>query len=1102
MLSCFKDVKRILQCCAAGVLLAVVFVFLTCLPAWGAEKENVYVGDSRTVGMHSAVTGLWFDDMNIREDTGVWVAKCGRASTWFKEVGAPQAQKYLNEGNKNLIILMGCNDMPKTSGADVYIKYLKEHEAEFARKNISVYFVSVNPVGHMNGGTETSYRYLSNAGTCEPFNAYLQKNLPSYVKYIDTYSELVKKGYETSDGLHYKKSTYLDIYNAIQDTISLDSVGISRIACESCNVFDYTYYVGNNADAAKECGTDGSTSSIEHAFRYFVTNGLKKGDQASAYFNINDYMELNSGAAAKNGNDALSCLKEYLSTGYNAGRPTLKEEHATIYYGPYYMSHFEELQNTYGRGNGDADWTGLLKHFLRWGISGGLQASEQFNVHAYKNNYAELRGVYGDSYTGYYHHYEYWGAVAGLNAKDFLEYKPVAIKDGIDYSPVYDFEYFRTKYPDVKKAFGDDDAATLANFVRWGMAGGRQGSEEFNVRYYMHNYPNLKAMYGNDLPKYYLHYITTGKAEGLTADKEIDPEPVTIKDGVDYSPVYDFEYFRTKYPDVKNAFGDDAEATLANFVRWGMAGGRQGSEEFNVRYYRHNYLKLSAEFGDDLPKYYMHYITKGKAEGLVADKEIDPKPITVQNDVDYSPVYDFFYFQKKYPDVRAAFGDDDTATLANFIRWGMESGRQGSEEFNVNYYKENYPQLKSVYGSTLAGYYMHYILWGKEAGLVADRLIEKEPVTVQDDIDYSLVYDYNFFTTKYPDVKAAFGSDDVATLANFVRWGIEGGRQGSENFNLQVYKANYPELVSVYGSVNRGYYLHYIRWGHDGGLNAKTLLSDETGDGALVPAGNEESKAKKGQDESGPQSEVELQGQNAPEDPNEAGKPESAQPQEEAENQDEQQPQEEVENQDGQQPQEEAKGQDELQLQEEMEGQNELHLQEHSQEQINTASESGTASSETAAETSSEETDETKGERFVIGGTGIRLVNLDLTNGSFINYGIDLEYDESWSQGKHDPAYMEYTAAGENGTKSLKISRFDITETDSPESWLESRNIEYDPECASEEKIGTETCTYYQTEETGSFMVFRDTEKMYICTFEGFGSDKAEMLKYFEQAEE
>ncbi len=93
-----------------------------------------------------------------------------------------------------------------------------------------------------------------------------------------------------------------------------------------------------------------------------------------------------------------------------------------------------------------------------------------------------------------------------------------ATKEPIDYSPVFDAEYYYKAYPDLHRNVKNTPAALLAHFTEVGMKEGRSGNASFNVRAYMANNLDLLSIYGaKDLSVYYLHYITAGKAEGRTA---------------------------------------------------------------------------------------------------------------------------------------------------------------------------------------------------------------------------------------------------------------------------------------------------------------------------------------------------------------------------------------------------------------------------------------------------------------------------------------------------------------------------------------------------------------------------------------------------------
>ncbi|SET06484.1 N-acetylmuramoyl-L-alanine amidase [Pseudobutyrivibrio sp. C4] len=91
-----------------------------------------------------------------------------------------------------------------------------------------------------------------------------------------------------------------------------------------------------------------------------------------------------------------------------------------------------------------------------------------------------------------------------------------------------------------------------------------------------------------------------------------------LHNGVDYSAVFDAEFYNKTYPDIKTAFKGDAQKSFQHFCTYGMKEGRQGSKEFNVLVYKERYSDLKAAFGQNLPAYYEHYCTFGKKEGRKA----------------------------------------------------------------------------------------------------------------------------------------------------------------------------------------------------------------------------------------------------------------------------------------------------------------------------------------------------------------------------------------------------------------------------------------------------------------------------------------------------
>ncbi|HRN97004.1 MAG TPA: hypothetical protein PLZ58_00940 [Candidatus Saccharibacteria bacterium] len=294
------------------------------------------------------------------------------------------------------------------------------------------------------------------------------------------------------------------------------------------------------------------------------------------------------------------------------------------------------------------------------------------------------------------------------------------IYSGVDFSTIFDADYYLNRYPDVRGAVSSSPIDAFDHFIKHGMSEGRQASERFNAISYKDRYPDLRAAFGNDIVKYAIHYILHGMAEGRTAtgNKFVG---VSSYKGVDYSLVYDFNYYINTYSDLKAAFGTKGDLrAIEHFVQDGMAEGRSGRESFNVISYKDRYPDLRAAFGNYLPAYYLHYIQYGYKEGRTAtgNKFVG---VSSYKGVDYSLVYDFNYYINTYSDLKAAFGTKgDLRAIEHFVQDGMAEGRSGRESFNVISYKDRYPDLRAAFGNYLPAYYLHYIQYGYKEGRTAN----------------------------------------------------------------------------------------------------------------------------------------------------------------------------------------------------------------------------------------------------------------------------------------------------------------------------------------------------------------------------------------------
>ncbi len=105
-------------------------------------------------------------------------------------------------------------------------------------------------------------------------------------------------------------------------------------------------------------------------------------------------------------------------------------------------------------------------------------------------------------------------------------------------------------------------------------------------------------------------------AEGITG-QTISNKTSFVYKGVDYSKVFDAEYYAKCNPDVKAAFGNDPEKLFNHFRVYGQKEiSRAGKtiSTFNVEVYKAHSADLRAAFGDNLELYYKHYCQYGYKE--------------------------------------------------------------------------------------------------------------------------------------------------------------------------------------------------------------------------------------------------------------------------------------------------------------------------------------------------------------------------------------------------------------------------------------------------------------------------------------------------------
>lgn len=160
----------------------------------------LFVGDSRTVQLQSAVGST----------DKAYIAKIGEGYSYFKNTAVSAIPTYAGPGTV-MIINFGVNDL---GNASKYIKLVNSNIDAWINAGITVYYSAVTPVG-------ANCSSVSNA-QIENFNAKLKEGLDPRVKWIDSYTYLSQAGYSSSDGLHYSKDTYRNLYSYYMAVVAQD----------------------------------------------------------------------------------------------------------------------------------------------------------------------------------------------------------------------------------------------------------------------------------------------------------------------------------------------------------------------------------------------------------------------------------------------------------------------------------------------------------------------------------------------------------------------------------------------------------------------------------------------------------------------------------------------------------------------------------------------------------------------------------------------------------------------------------------------------------------------------------------------------------------
>ncbi len=135
--------------------------------------------------------------------------------------------------------------------------------------------------------------------------------------------------------------------------------------------------------------------------------------------------------------------------------------------------------------------------------------------------------------------------------------------------------------------------------------------------------------------------------------------------------------------------------------------------------------------------------------------------------------------------------------------------------FNAEYYSEKYSDLAAAFGTDTAALYDHYVSFGQTEGRVFSELI-----------------DVKKYREAYKDLDEAFGDDWDAYVNHFVEFGYKEGRESFGTFNAKAYAERYSDLKDAFGDDLLALYNHYITFGISEGRDATYHASSSSSSGS------------------------------------------------------------------------------------------------------------------------------------------------------------------------------------------------------------------------------------------------------------------------------
>ncbi|MBD7911291.1 C40 family peptidase [Clostridium sp. Sa3CVN1] len=124
--------------------------------------------------------------------------------------------------------------------------------------------------------------------------------------------------------------------------------------------------------------------------------------------------------------------------------------------------------------------------------------------------------------------------------------------------------------------------------------------------------------------------------------------------------------------------------------------------------------------------------------------------------------------------------------------------------FNANFYSNKYADLKSAFGNDNIKLRNHFHSYGIKEGRTS-----------------SIVFDSNYYLNHNADLINAFGANNFEAAYNhFINTGYKESRDLSPVFNMDFYIKNNPDVANSFGNDYHGIIIHFLTYGINEGRTA------------------------------------------------------------------------------------------------------------------------------------------------------------------------------------------------------------------------------------------------------------------------------------------